>query len=73
MRDVTVSEAFRLPAANRIRLAQALWDSVADNPEQVPLTASQIDELEACYADYLARPNEGSLWSEVKARLTSRE
>jgi len=69
MENLSISEVFQLPIAERIRLAQVIWDSVASNPEQVQLTAAQIEELDRCYSEYLKDPAEGSPWNEVKARL----
>ncbi len=69
MGNVSISDVFRLPIKERIRLAQAIWESVASNPDQVPLTAAQVEELDRCYDEYLTDPDEGSPWDEVKARL----
>ena len=69
MENVNISDVFKLPIEERIRLAQAIWDSVASSPDQVPLTATQIKELDRCYDEYLNDPDEGSSWSEVKDRL----
>jgi putative addiction module component (TIGR02574 family) len=69
MENVSISDVFQLPIEERIRLAQAIWDSVASSPEQVPLTAAQVKELDRCYDEYLDDPEKGSSWSEVKARL----
>jgi len=69
MENVSISDVFQLPVEERIRLAQAIWDSVASSPEQVPITAAQVKELDRCYNEYLDDPDEGSSWSEVKARL----
>lgn len=69
MENVSISDVFQLPIEERIRLAQAIWDSVASSPDQVPLTAAQVKELDRCYDEYLDDPDEGSPWSEVKARL----
>ena len=69
MENVSISDVFQLPIEERIRLAQAIWDSVALSPDQVPLTAAQVKELDRCYDEYLDDPDEGSPWGEVKARL----
>ena len=71
MANVTVSEVLSMSVVDRIRLVQAIWDSIADGAEEIPLTASQRAVLDECYAEYLANPAEGSPWSEVKARLLS--
>ena len=73
METVTLSEVFNLPVDERLRLVQALWDSLVEHPEEVPLTEEQKRVLDRCYAEYLADPTEGSPWPEVKARLLARE
>jgi len=69
MENVSISDVFQLPIEERIRLAQAIWESVASSPDEVPLTAAQVRELDRCYDEYLADPDEGSSWIDVKARL----
>jgi len=69
MENVSISDVFQLPIEERIRLAQAIWASVASSPDQVPLTAAQVKELDRCYDEYLSDPDDGSSWSDVKARL----
>ncbi len=73
MENVSIPDVFHLPIEERVRLVQAIWDSVAEHPEEVLLTDDQRTELDRCYSDYLADPEEGSSWPEVKARLLSRE
>ena len=73
MGSVSLSEVFHLPAVDRIRVVQALWDSIARDPDQIPLGDAQRALLDEYYADYLADPDIGSPWPEVKARLLSRE
>ena len=73
MENVSLSDVFRLPVADRIRVVQAIWDSLADHPEQIPVTDEQRALLDRYYDEYLANPNEGSSWPEVKERLLSRE
>ena len=69
MENVSISDVFQLPVEERIRLAQAIWESVASSPDQVPLTTAQVRELDRCYDEYLNDPDEGSSWNDVKARL----
>ena len=63
------TDVFSLPPAERLRIAAALWDSVADQPDQVPLSALQAKELDARYADYLKATEAGSTWAQVKASI----
>jgi putative addiction module component (TIGR02574 family) len=73
MENVSLSDVFHLPVEERIRLVQAIWDSLAEHPEQIHLTEAQRAELDRCYAEYLKNPDEGSPWPEVKARLLAGE
>ena len=73
MESVSLSDVLLLPIEERIRVAQAIWDSVAEHPEHVQLTEAQRVELDRCYAEYLEDPDEGSPWPEVKSRLLSTE
>lgn len=66
-------EARKLPAAERARLAEALWDSIADeaniNPEVLPLSDDQRAELDRRLADYRAHPETSVPWEVIKARM----
>jgi putative addiction module component (TIGR02574 family) len=62
----------RLSVDDRIALAQALWDSVAQEVEQTPLTEVQRKELERRLADSIARPDAVTPWEVIKARALAR-
>ena len=70
------AEALKLPAGERIRLAQELWDSIIPeaeaDPDLLPLTEEQIRELERRLADHERDPNSAIPWEEVRARLRAR-
>jgi putative addiction module component (TIGR02574 family) len=69
MSTITLNDVFKLPAQERLRIASALWDSVADQSEQFILTQEQAQELDARYADFLAHPAEGESWLAVKSQI----
>lgn len=69
MSTLTLDDVFTLPPAERLRIAAALWDSVADQPGLVPLTAQQAQELDARYADYLKHSDTGVSWAAAKASV----
>lgn len=46
----------RLSADDRLALAEAIWESVARELEQTPLSGGQRRELERRLADSIARP-----------------
>lgn len=72
MRSIEISELLSLDVGERIRLAQAIWDSIAEVPERVELTDSERQELDRRLEAYYSDPQGGSSWSEVKARILKR-
>ena len=69
MAVVNLDEILKLPALERLRIASAIWDSVAEQPDHVPLTPAQVRELDARYADYLEHPADGIPWDEAKSQI----
>jgi putative addiction module component (TIGR02574 family) len=59
----------QLSVAQRILLVEEIWDSIAAEPEQIPLTEAQKQDLQGRIAAYEANPKAGSSWEEVKVRL----
>ena len=59
--------------AERILLVEEIWDSIADDGQEVELTDVQRQDLERRIANYEANPKSGSSWEEVKARLREQE
>ena len=55
---VKLSELLELPVEERLKLVEALWESVAECPEALELTAAQKQELDRRLAAY-ARPRRG--------------
>ena len=69
MAEITISEVLALPVEERLRLAEAIWDSVAEVPEAVPLAEAQREELDRRLRSYYREPDAASPWPEVKKRL----
>jgi len=61
-----------LSTDDRLALAEAIWDSVAEEVEHAPITESQRRELERRLADSIARPEAVTPWEVVKARAMAR-
>ena len=59
----------RLSIPDRITLAQAIWDSIADTPEALELSDEQRAELDRRLADLEKNPDGGSRWAEVRDRV----
>jgi putative addiction module component (TIGR02574 family) len=64
-----LSEILQLTIAERIQLAEDIWDSVAAFPEAIPLTDAQKEELDRRLQTYAKNPNEGISWDDLKAKL----
>ncbi len=61
-----------LPVAERLRLVQAIWESLDREPEAPSLTAGQRRLLDQRLDALLANPDDLLTWDEVKAGLDLR-
>lgn len=66
-----LDEILELPATDRVRIAQLLWDSVSEHPEAISLTPAQKEELERRWRAFEQNPDEGETWEDVKRTLLS--
>jgi putative addiction module component (TIGR02574 family) len=62
----------KLTIAERIQLAEDLWDSVAAETGGLPLTGAQEAELDRRLADFEGDPEAGEPWEVVRARIEQR-
>jgi len=62
----------KLSLAQRILLVEEIWDSIAAQADELPITDAQKKDVERRLAAYHKNPNAGSSWEEVKARLRGR-
>jgi putative addiction module component (TIGR02574 family) len=69
MKNISVADVVALPVAERLRLVEAIWDSIAEVPEQLELSPAQAQELDRRLAEFEKDPTQGSPWEEVRARL----
>lgn len=69
MKQLTLDDVLQLPVPERIRVVEAIWDSIADNPDAVELSDEQKAELDRRLEAFEKTPEEGSSWTEVQARL----
>jgi putative addiction module component (TIGR02574 family) len=69
MSKITLGELSELTVAERIELAQDLWDSVTEDEAAVPVTPEQQAELDRRLEAYEKDPEAGAPWEVVKARL----
>ena len=62
-------ELRELSRSERLQLVQDLWDSIAEEPESVPVTEAQEAELDRRLEAHRDDPAAGAAWAEVKERL----
>jgi putative addiction module component (TIGR02574 family) len=59
-------QAMRLSIAEKIDLISALWDSMAEHPEKIPVPEWQLKEMERRIESQRKDPQAGQSWEEVK-------
>lgn len=69
MKQELVAEILALPVQERVRLVEAIWDSISAVPEALPLTQWQREELDRRLAEFEADPEAGSTLEDVFARI----
>ena len=62
----------KLSVAERIQLAEDLWDSVSAETADLPLTEAQKAELDRRIADLERDPQAGESWEVVRERIEKR-
>lgn len=72
--DSPFAELFKLTAAERIQLAEDLWDSVAanSNDDVTPLSEVQLAEVARRVREHITNPSTAVPWEDVRARLWSK-
>ena len=57
----------------RIELVEAVWDSIAESPESLPVTAAQKRELDRRLEEYEKNPQAGRTWEQIRDSLDEAE
>ena len=66
-----LDQILQLPTAERVEIAQEIWESVFEHPEGLMLTEGQKEELERRWRAFEQNPDEGEPWEDVKRSLLS--
>jgi putative addiction module component (TIGR02574 family) len=70
-KEYSSTEILDLPAAERLSLVEAIWDSLAAEPSKVPVPDWHAAELDRRLARHEADRDAVRPWDEVKARLST--
>jgi putative addiction module component (TIGR02574 family) len=67
----SLAELLKLSASDRIEIAMALWDSLAetDRDAQLAVTPEQEADLDRRLAEHIANPASAIAWNEVRRNL----
>ena len=68
-----IEDAKRLPLPDRVELIEALWESIAAEGYEPPLTATQAAELDRRLEAHNRDPNDIVSWDSIKAGLSSKQ
>ncbi|MBI3372875.1 MAG: addiction module protein [Betaproteobacteria bacterium] len=59
----------RLSAAEKIRLVQQLWDEIADQAAELPLTDAQKQLLDELIDEHEANSDDAEPWEQVRDEI----
>jgi putative addiction module component (TIGR02574 family) len=71
MSKLSAADVLELPVAERLKLIEDIWNSIADAPEALELTDEDKKLIDARLEARRRNPSAGSPWEEVYARITS--
>jgi len=71
MVNIDMDAILRLSVSERVRLVQAIWDTLQPTAEDLPLTQEQKDVLDRRLEEHRSDPATAVPWEEVNARLRS--
>lgn len=73
MKQITATDTLRLSIPERIQLVEDIWDTIANEPEVIELTAEEKRIIDERLEAYHKNPDLGSPWEDVYKRIASRQ
>ena len=67
----TIPELQKLSTADKFALAVELWNELSSNPDEIPVTEEQLNELDRRFEEYRKDPDKVVTWEDAKARILS--
>lgn len=67
-----IKDVLSWSTSDKLALIDILWDSIAANPQDLPMSDELLAELDRRQAELDADPSTGITWGELKQRLGSR-
>jgi putative addiction module component (TIGR02574 family) len=69
---ISVSDLLSLSMTERLQLVEDLWDSIAAEAAEIPLTEEQRREIDLRLAEHDRNPASALPWEDVRMRLLRR-
>jgi putative addiction module component (TIGR02574 family) len=66
---VDFSQLFELPPSERLRLVEAIWDSLVEVPDAVPIEDDLREELDRRLAAYYEDTSTARPWAHIRGQL----
>lgn len=66
---MTYAEILNLPPSERLQLLEAIWDSLIEVPEAIPVSEEVRAELDRRLEAYYRNPDTARPWDEIKEEL----
>jgi putative addiction module component (TIGR02574 family) len=68
-KTISVSDVLQMSVPERIELVEDIWDSIAADPQAIPITASQKAELDRRLRAMKKDPGAGIPWEVAKRKI----
>ncbi|MEK7684656.1 MAG: addiction module protein [Verrucomicrobiota bacterium] len=69
MSTISIKDVLALSVAERIQLAEDIWDTIPTRAEAVPISDALREELDRRIEDHRRHPERGTDWEDLKRRL----
>jgi len=66
MAMIDLDEIHKLSVEERFELLDALWNSLAEHPENLPVSDAQRAEVRRRLEDHRSNPDSGRSWDDVR-------
>ena len=71
--NIQLSDILQLSVPERLQWAEAIWNSIAAQPEALPVTAAELAYIDERLADLRDNPDDDFSWEEVRDNLLNRK
>ena len=72
MNDAAIAEILKLPAEEKLRLMELLWENLSATPDQVPLTEAHRQAIDEALAEHRDNPDDVVTFDQVLAEVRAR-